>query len=249
MKQKAMLVSSLGFMATALLSGLSVFYLLDHINPVRADAALARSGNQSTESQHKAVVSTPSWKPVDRPLTVKKPAQQSMHAEISNPSEPDRGEVVAVVAGHGSTRVSALTSSVEGPALKPADTVQTVAGLLEARFEAETYDPGWNDPLQEPLRRMFGETNLFAGSELVEANCQSTLCRVEFRHLEPGARDELMLTIVNDADYLPADLTDYFDYEIDATESGDGVPRTVVFVARPGHALRSPPMSQQIPQG
>jgi len=248
MKQKALLSIGVGFVVTALLSGLSVFFLLDHVNPARVDTGGERPDARSTGSQSTTVVSTPSSSPVDPALIASKVNQQSVFAEVSNSDEPGPDDVDVASEVHHTTRVPALASPVEHPDIQPADFVRRTASLLEARFEAENYDPGWNDPLQEPLRRMFGETNLFAGTELVETSCQSTLCRVEFRHLEPGARDELLLTIVNDADFLPADLTDYFDYEIDATNSGDGVPRTVVFVARPGYPLRST-MSQRIPQG
>jgi|GEM_PF-4526251 len=238
-----LVVSSFAFVSVVVFTGASVFALLNEetFAPIHSEAKPSQSTSTVSASVGvQAVVpvaigETKARLKVDDPVSrsrVDKIYKSETAEPVIEEHLPEQDVVLIENEPVGSTDQTPVAVSAV-----------SLVDALETRFETEQYDPAWNDPLQAPLRRVFGETSRFAGNELVDARCQSTLCRVEVRHHEASARDQLLLSIAGQAGSFPADINEFFDYEIDAADSIDGLARTIVFVARPGHGLGSQPLN------
>ncbi len=97
---------------------------------------------------------------------------------------------------------------------------------LGERLAAQHIDSGWARGTEDALRGAAAE--LAPQSELVEARCGSTLCRIELKHADPMSHNRWVLGGVRSGLFGHGAATEVF-------ASDDGHLHGVVFMAREGH--------------
>jgi hypothetical protein len=139
-----------------------------------------------------------------------------------------RGEVAAAK-GLAAVR-AAETDRDSEPAVEPVSpfdaehAATTRAKALSSRFEAETLDGAWSSEAVGGIHRVF-DGGAVAGTRLVAAECHRTLCRVQLRHDDETARDELAQQI---AEKTPFAAGVYY------VPSPDDARETTLYVVRGG---------------
>lgn len=100
---------------------------------------------------------------------------------------------------------------------------------LDLQLGKEPDDTTWS-PGAEAEIATFVHSESMEGSRVLSADCRSTLCRVEVEHEDAGAQDWLVA-------HIPMEPP--FDGEILVHQiNNDSLPpRTLVYLARPGHSL------------
>ncbi|MEN8131908.1 MAG: hypothetical protein ABFS45_17350 [Pseudomonadota bacterium] len=110
-----------------------------------------------------------------------------------------------------------------------------IASNLDIRFFAEAYEGGWASETEAELNQLFAETGL-EGSQLMEAACRTTLCRIDVTHADSEAEERFIATFANNARFVNNDQTGFYHRRVDY----NGIPQTLFFWARQGHILHDP---------
>jgi hypothetical protein len=136
---------------------------------------------------------------------------------------------------HASPALAAPAVDESEPAEQPEaaltddEMIATIAYELGARFADDTHDPEWSAKAEYEVIDLV-DTMPTEGNELLSADCQSTMCRVEVSHTDPFARDDLL-------SYVPGQPP--FDTQVffhPGEPDGDRIV-TVFYVARDGYPL------------
>lgn len=135
--------------------------------------------------------------------------------------EPSPGEIV---------NYNSINSS--GETIDGLPSRNQIASNLDARFFAEAYESGWASETEAELGRLFVETDI-EGSQLMEAACRTTLCRIDVTHADSEAEERFIATFANNARFISNDRTGFYHRSVDY----NGIPNTLFFWARQGHIL------------
>ena len=122
--------------------------------------------------------------------------------------------------------------------LQYAQQEEAVIAHFDTAFWQEAKDPAWSHETEQILFQAM-DTELLEGSNLLTAGCQTTLCQVEAEHDNDEARDSFMSNFLTQ---VPYDTQAFYHH----IEDGDGLSRTVMYLARAGHEL--PRLAQEIAQ-
>jgi hypothetical protein len=99
---------------------------------------------------------------------------------------------------------------------------------LEARFAAETIDSSWSVNTVREIKDAI--TANASGTQLVEAECATSLCRIVLSHDDAEAQKQLGFSLVNQASFQVGVM---YDYDYSSTP-----PKTTLLVLREGHSFR-----------
>ena len=157
-------------------------------------------------------------------LTQLEYVQQDLRAELNTTPPQD-------------TRL-AHGEEIDGLAVEPeaseGEHGQKLLTLFETQFLQESDDPTWSRQTEASLTQAV-TSSAFDGSQLLAADCRTTLCQMEVSHESEVAREGFI-------DNFPFALS--FDTEVfyQRIEDERGTPYTVMYMARTGQRL---PMSAQ----
>jgi hypothetical protein len=124
--------------------------------------------------------------------------------------------------------VEVVEESAEMQAARAAERNHETATELASRFAGEYVDRAWSAEAVRSLRSAFGPAT--PGTQLVEADCASTLCRVVLRHDDRDAQYALGDALAGKEQFGPGV---FFDYD-----KASDPPKTTLFVLRPGASFR-----------
>lgn len=116
------------------------------------------------------------------------------------------------------------------------DTVSNVTELaktteqLEDRFNQEDQDPEWAETVEQAITNQYFDSQVY-GSELIDARCRSTLCRVEMSHFDHEAEALFWINALV-VKGLSAD-----QLNIQHIKNQDDGLKTIIFVSRQGHKI------------
>ncbi len=107
---------------------------------------------------------------------------------------------------------------------------ELVSARLDQQFEADREDPSWSESTEREISTAV--VGSLSKSKLEELRCRGSICRMTFAHQSAEAAQEFSGTIAH---------TRAFASEAVIRNVGtDAEPRSVVYLARPGHPLDMP---------
>ena len=190
-------------------------------------------------------------------LDVKPQALIPIEERTSGMLAPDRetgtpgGQSVDVNAAGGDADTGGIDPSVTPPSPPPEDDVaddyfdnpypmanedqsghETIIAALNAQLDAEPYDSDWASATEQALWKAFYDANP-EGSQLDEAVCRSTFCRIGVNHADVRAEQRFLAAFAASGQFTNDDKQGLYQRVVDH----NGATRTVFFYARKGHEL------------
>ena len=167
----------------------------------------------------------------------RQPEMSALHVRLADLEEAQRrlqAELVAQLDDRAVLEEHAGDTSLQSQEARQ-DREDALIAHFDAHFWREAKDPAWSHETEQILVQAM-DTKLLEGSSLLAADCQTTLCQLEAGHNDDDARDVFMSNFLTQVPYD----TQVFYYHI---AEGDGLSRTVMYLARAGHEL--PPLDQE----
>jgi hypothetical protein len=112
------------------------------------------------------------------------------------------------------------------------DSRENLVATLEQQFSDEPYDNVWSSATEQELMNSFYEAKL-EGTQLSEAKCRTTFCRIDVNHADPEAEQRFLAAFAASGKFVNDDKGGFYHHVKDP----NGGTRTVFFYARKGHQL------------
>lgn len=103
---------------------------------------------------------------------------------------------------------------------------------LQEQFLTEPYDSDWANMAEQKLMTRFFEASP-EGSQLSEAACRTTFCRIDVSHSDPEAEQRFLAAFAASGEFINDEKQGFYSREVDY----NGAIRTMFFYARKGHEL------------
>lgn len=107
--------------------------------------------------------------------------------------------------------------------------------ILDNQFYAEAYDAEWAETVEQEFNTTFNSVAL-NNSNIVSADCRTSICRVVVDHTGLDAEQEFMRAFASTGKYINNGEQGLYQKEVDY----NGTVKSVFYMARQGHSLPNP---------
>ena len=149
------------------------------------------------------------------------PSAGVVDPSVTPPSPPTEGNVSDDYVDNSYTVVNEDQSSRD-----------TIAASLKAQLDAEPYDSDWASATEQALLNLFYDASP-EGSQLDQAECRSTFCRIDVNHVDAQAEQRFLAAFAASGQFTNDDKQGFYQRVVDH----NGATRSVFFYARKGHEL------------
>jgi hypothetical protein len=147
--------------------------------------------------------------------------------DVRRQAEVERAAAVQSRTGLPPPAASSAAIAPAKPRLTEAQREQRLSAHLDRQFDGEREDPSWSEHAARELSDAVGAS--LPHSTLEEARCRSSLCRLSLAHRSPEAADEFTATVTHMRAFASEAIIRHVGTNTE--------PRSVVYLARPGHQL------------
>lgn len=112
------------------------------------------------------------------------------------------------------------------------DAREVLMTTLEQKFSDEPYDKVWSSVTEQELMNTFYEAKI-EGTQLSEAKCRTTFCRIDVSHADSVAEQRFLAAFATSGKFVNDDKRGFYHQVKDP----NGGTRTLFFYARKGHQL------------
>lgn len=111
---------------------------------------------------------------------------------------------------------------------------QKLVEFLGAHLDSEPQDAAWSAAATEEIASVLSKNQAAVRSTLLNAMCQSTLCRIAATHETPDAEQSFLMQLIHLKSFLNSDAF------TERQERSDGSIETNIYISRSGHRLPEP---------
>jgi hypothetical protein len=148
--------------------------------------------------------------------------------DVRRQAEVERAAAVQARSGPSPAPASSPAAIAPAkPRMTEAEREQRLSARLDRQFDGEREDPSWSERAARELSDAVGAS--LPHSTLEAARCGSSLCRLSLTHRSQQAADEFTAKVAHMREFASEAIIRHVGTETE--------PRSVVYLARPGHPL------------